>query len=470
METSISENLQLCRNCKNRKFDRATGVVCGLTGSKPTFEGNCPDYVADEAAIEIGREREKELNGREAGIRGWLAFFIWVGVMGGAVGSVIIGIRSLTGNTFGLAFSIVYGIMLSVLVLTAVLTCIAFYRRSSNAVSLAKTYIAMIALDGISYAVICMIARDTSEIAQVFRQIFWSVVWYSFLIKSQDVGNLVPMDRRKWGVTEKILLSIYVAIEIFYVGGCVYLTKSDNPKNLFYKDYVYLDTAISESQANLPMDCGDGVLLTGIKKDGNYTLVFEYTLSEVDCRIHDSEAMRRESIVWKYVYLSGIQEDDDNFTETCFKLKRNLELRYFDKFKTFICSYSVSPEEYYYSKNLADGEWICPKEALEEQIVTEKATYPTAFSSDSEYTDVTLSDDNKEIVYEIRFSHMTQDELLTITSGDLLDYMTANWADNATPLRKLAEMDGLIITYHFTTSAGVDFRTIKVGPETYSQL
>lgn len=215
MKNNTTDKLQFCRNCKNKKFDKATGIVCGLTGSKPTFDAECLDYVADEAEIEIDREREIELNSRESGIRGWLAFFIWVGVIGGAVGSVIIGIRLLTENTFGLAYSIVYGIMLAVLMLTAVLTCIAFYSRSSNAVSLAKTYIVMIALDGISYAIICMLTRNTFEIAQVFRQILWSIIWYSFLIKSQDVGNQFPVDRRKWGVTEKILLSIYVAIELF---------------------------------------------------------------------------------------------------------------------------------------------------------------------------------------------------------------------------------------------------------------
>lgn len=470
METNISEKLQLCRNCKNRKFDKTTGLVCGLTGSKPTFDAECLDYVADEATIEIDREREIELNSRESGIRGWLAFFIWVGVIGGAVGSVIIGIRLLTENTFGLAYSIVYGIMLAVLMLTAVLTCIAFYSRSSNAVSLAKTYIVMIALDGISYAIICMLTRNTSEIAQVFRQISWSIIWYLFLVTSQDVGNQFPVDRRKCGVTEKILLSIYVAIELFYIGGCVYLAKSDNPKNLFFKDDVYFDATISNTQASLPIDYGNGVLLTGIKKNGYYTVVFEYTLTDVDSRILDLEIVRASSISLKYAYLSNIEENDDNFIETCFKLKRNLEYRYLDKFKTFIYSFSISPEEYYYSKNLADGEWICPKKVLEEQIATEKATYPTAFSSDSEYINVTLSEDNKELTYEIKLNPMEQDEWFALTSSDLLNYVTENWANDATPLRKLAEMDGLIITYHFTTASRTDFRTIKVGPETYSQL
>ena len=83
---------------------------------------------------------------------------------------------------------------------------------------------------------------------------------------------------------------------------------------------------------------------------------------------------------------------------------------------------------------------------------------------------MTLSEDNKELTYEIKLNPMEQDEWFALTSSDLLNYVTENWANDATPLRKLAEMDGLIITYHFTTASRTDFRTIKVGPETYSQL
>ena len=83
---------------------------------------------------------------------------------------------------------------------------------------------------------------------------------------------------------------------------------------------------------------------------------------------------------------------------------------------------------------------------------------------------MTLSEDNKELAYEIKLNLAEQDKLFALTSSDLLSYVTENWANNATPLRKLAEMDGLIITYHFTTDSRTDFRTIKVGPETYSQL
>ena len=85
--------------------------------------------------------------------------------------------------------------------------------------------------------------------------------------------------------------------------------------------------------------------------------------------------------------------------------------------------------------------------------------------SDSEYINVTLSEDNKELAYEIKLNLTEQDKLFALTSSDLLNYVTENWANDATPRRELAEMDGLIITYHFTTASKTDFRTIKVGPE-----
>ncbi|KAB1065995.1 inorganic phosphate transporter [Salibacter halophilus] len=41
------QRLELCKKCLNRKFDTKTGVVCGLTDEKPTFDETCPDFKKD---------------------------------------------------------------------------------------------------------------------------------------------------------------------------------------------------------------------------------------------------------------------------------------------------------------------------------------------------------------------------------------------------------------------------------------
>lgn len=59
-QDDISKMLSFCRNCKNRKFNPSSGIICGLTEAKPAFDETCPDYAADAAAIEREAEREKE--------------------------------------------------------------------------------------------------------------------------------------------------------------------------------------------------------------------------------------------------------------------------------------------------------------------------------------------------------------------------------------------------------------------------
>lgn len=56
--------------------------------------------------------------------------------------------------------------------------------------------------------------------------------------------------------------------------------------------------------------------------------------------------------------------------------------------------------------------------------------------------------------------------LNTIEVDDALENQEAH----STPLRELAEMDNLMITYKFKTSAGSIFHSIEVGPDKYSRF
>ena len=51
--------IELCKKCKNRKFDFKRGILCGLTDEKPTFEINCPHFEKDETVKEY-KEFKKE--------------------------------------------------------------------------------------------------------------------------------------------------------------------------------------------------------------------------------------------------------------------------------------------------------------------------------------------------------------------------------------------------------------------------
>lgn len=420
-----STKLELCRHCRNRKFDKARGLFCGLTDDKPQFEETCPDYVEDKASVEIDKEREKGKSNREWEDKTKTSLFIYI-----TVGVCVVGVLGMVLTGFLIGLGIVSATQLAVITLMAALTGAAFYKHSLNAMSLAKSYI-MLALINVMFSMVMTVCVFNGTESM-------NVLW----------------------------LTIYVIIEVLLAGGCIYnyLKKSDKGS---------LNSEIKARQAGLaehPVDCGDGVLYIGIKKEGPCTVVDEYIVTDAYSRIHDVSAMRERTVAMKYEYLSATKENYDSFAETCFKLGWSIEVRYFDPNKALLGSYSISPEEYYRTKNLTAGKWVCPKDVLEKMIVTEKATYPTNFSPESERINVALNSNATELVYEIRFGLMAQEKLLTMSSSDLLNYVTENWDGSSTPLRELAEVDGLIITYNFKTSTGTDLCTVKVGPEKYSQL
>lgn len=54
--------LEICKRCKNREISRTEGIICGLTHKKPSFEKECPKFVADEKQISRLKRFEKEHN------------------------------------------------------------------------------------------------------------------------------------------------------------------------------------------------------------------------------------------------------------------------------------------------------------------------------------------------------------------------------------------------------------------------
>lgn len=64
---TLEERLNYCKICTNRKMSLDTGIVCGLTSAKPTFEDQCVDFAADQKQIEYYKQREQMVNDDENG-------------------------------------------------------------------------------------------------------------------------------------------------------------------------------------------------------------------------------------------------------------------------------------------------------------------------------------------------------------------------------------------------------------------
>ncbi len=110
----MNEALKYCKICTHKKVDFQVGILCGLTGKKPDFTGNCPNFKLDEqeserklhAALDTAGnvETKKGTNPRQNMIIGAIIFIIatWVTVV-----SFIVPLGNVVIIAYG---SILYGI------------------------------------------------------------------------------------------------------------------------------------------------------------------------------------------------------------------------------------------------------------------------------------------------------------------------------------------------------------------------
>ncbi|MBR1995420.1 MAG: hypothetical protein IJ990_07795 [Alistipes sp.] len=213
MITQQDRNAQ-CATCDLRKFNPEMGIVCGLTNAKADFEEACPNYTPNKI-LQEQQNRIEQQSDKEASVGGWLAFFLWVGLGGGATVSFFsLLISGLYNNPLSLLFTLPIAV---IIVTIAVLAIIAFYRRKSNAVSLAYTYLAMAAIDGV--AALLFAAKGVSDIAFVdgLRPLIWATIWACFLHYSSRVAELIPEQQRTWGMPERILLGIYLLVYLILI-------------------------------------------------------------------------------------------------------------------------------------------------------------------------------------------------------------------------------------------------------------
>jgi hypothetical protein len=195
-------------------MDMQQGMLCELTNVKADFDGTCPNY--DEDAKEKAKNERIEKEFQETlTVSGWLAFFLWVGVGLGAMFSCLFIIPILVdlGFTFTMLLA---SLSVVCLMITAILTIKAFYQKAPNAVALAMTYIAMIALDELAWIAFCIILDDTTLLYVAARSLIWALIWLSYLLMSDHVENMIPRSTRTWKMTEKILLALY-ALSYFLI-------------------------------------------------------------------------------------------------------------------------------------------------------------------------------------------------------------------------------------------------------------
>ncbi len=350
-------------------------------------------------------------------ISGWLAFFLWVGIGLGAAASCWNVLSSLFELDPDPLLYLLFLLYLIPLVTVAILCIIAFYKRKTNAVALALTYIAMIALDGV-LQIFSAIMFNTHDFAGVIRPFVWSGIWFAYLLCSEQVKELIPKETRTWKRTERVLLYLYI-IACIAIGA--FSTIGFNSSRLVdsitaekrHKEQVRnnLEEIIDEVNASLPSPMDNGIVMQKTVLKDNI-LEYHYQFPEYEKTDFNTGFMPIFSIVQEQEILKSCATLDDreqlNFYSETFGEGYSIRYIYHDKNDDIISFIQISPEDYEQARE-ADSDFKCSPFSWKMALIIKNHTLPTAYFGEWPLTGV--SKDDEYLYYDIAIPEMSEEEL-----------------------------------------------------------
>lgn len=461
------EQLKFCSVCKHRKMDMRQGLLCELTNAKANFDSTCPNY--DEDAKEKAKNERIEKEYQETlTVSGWLGFFLWVGVGFGAVGSCIFAIASL--KDIGLTFTtgLIYVLYLVSLLITAILTIKAFYQKAPNAVALAKTYISMIAIDGVVNIANCIILNDDSMWVDAIRSFIWAAIWLSYISNSTHVENMIPKSIRTWNITEKILIAIYALSCALLVGSLAHFVNNPSDSNFYQKEYL-IDATIESANAVLP-DYSDPLVtqLKLVKENGN--IIYAYKINNLTDTL-DANTSWELALVNKQQILAetALNQDQDviNVMNMFFDSGYNVCYRYLNANGSIIYSTIINGEEYNNALNMGSN-FKCDEKAYQSLLDYYTYQLPLEYMEDGMLLNIQHT--TNALTYYVQLPEMSEYDLIFTDQKYLKEYIVENWETLDDTLKTLAKLNGEDIVYHFCTSNGDEHCVVRLTKDDYLTL
>lgn len=457
------EYVAICQKCQLRKRDSHKGIVCSLTGEHADFVGTCANYSEDaQEVVRIQQEEQEHQASLE--VSGWLAFFLWVGVGFGALASVVITLGALVNSGTSTLYNLLAMGEIGCLLAVAVMTIIAFYKRKENAVSLALTYIAMIALDGILSLAISVMTDDYTDLISTFRQFVWAGIWGTYIHSSVQVEELIPSAKRVWSKIEKTILGVYIVLDILIVIvlGCAPTAGVSDQKLMEVMvenmNTLYRDSPASEIYVvNTRIEDRELVYKTCIN-----------TVAKADC---DEHHLAERSVVTKYNILSGtaLEHDADSYEEMKVFLRNGYGMcwEYVDKNMAHLYSVHISPNEYVQAFE-AGVAFKCPATVIDSMIGTYMEVLPMEYVGGCQLESIVYDDARNELTYTVRLPEMDNYTLLMdVNATYLTDYVHENWSAFEDNIVELAEINGATICERFLTYEGKEHAIVRISAEEY---
>ena len=218
----------------NEKADTDNGIEVDENSDTPMeTEKETPNNNIDKTPIEANTEEEGELETDEFGepiytsewlkdntnIHGWLSFFFFAIAVGGIISAIYpiatFNAADYAGNIWLGAIDILLGIgMLAI----ACYTIYAFTQRKPNAVFYGRLYVVLVFVTNI----ISLIGNPDAGLGgvkQTFRGIIWGIIWFLYLLYSEQVQEVIPKSFRKvskfdWGVLAAIIVIPFLCFAI----------------------------------------------------------------------------------------------------------------------------------------------------------------------------------------------------------------------------------------------------------------
>lgn len=185
--------------------DNTASQYAGKTGTEMELGY---EMETDIGAIEPGDQSYgfQESVPEDESIDGWLAVFLYLGVGVGVILSLASTLSELSDPMIPSGIFVWgYGYMLC-FALLGIMTIIQFFRRSKDAVSLAKGFTILVFLEGFAGVFI----GDWGGMSSMF----WSLIWFTFLCSSTKVERMFPPEYRKASKISWTLLTVGVILLI----------------------------------------------------------------------------------------------------------------------------------------------------------------------------------------------------------------------------------------------------------------
>lgn len=217
-----------CENCRfyidnncNKLVPSYDGTSCDIYEKRinldkenensqlPQYDSSSDNAVECEEDVEVPSDED---------IHGWLKFFLIVFVGIGSVGSVILNFVTFdSGDNFWMSssdvvFSLVY-------LVTGIFTIVAFHKRDTDAVFLAKTFVVLCFASNL-LGLITMDGGDNSTkvVTSMIRSIIWCCIWFIFLCNSNQVERLIPVSYRKTKTRDWIIIAAVILLPFICIG------------------------------------------------------------------------------------------------------------------------------------------------------------------------------------------------------------------------------------------------------------